>query len=223
LPNALGELGPGATLGGCIAALLDGVPQAVALDAGHYATQEANLRILDELGRNGETVVSPSGLHEAVAQAGRSGESALRYAAPWNDPAVCPADSLDLILSHSVMEHVSNPAATYRACYLWLKPHGVMSHKIDHSSHGITRSWNGHYTLPGPLWKLILGKRPYLLNRRRPRQHLADMQAAGFEILPESSFVIEEDGAQRTITGAELPVDDRFVRTSTVLARKLLK
>ena len=94
-----------------------------------------------------------------------------------------------------------------------------MSHKIDHSSHGITRRWNGHYAVPGPLWALIYGRRPYLLNRRRPIEHLADMEAAGFETLLVSSFVVEEAGAQRTVDRAALPADDRLVRTSTLLRK----
>ena len=220
LPGAVGELGPGATLGSCIAALLDGVGTAVALDAGKYAAPAANARILTELGRGGDTTVSAEALRDTVERAGGAGQGALKYVAPWNDPAVFAADSLDLIFSHSVLEHVDQPVATYRACFRWLKPGAVMSHKIDHSSHGITRSWNGHYALPAPLWAIIYGKRPYLLNRRRPLEHLTDMEAAGFEVLPESEFVVEENGVQRTVGREELPADDRLVRTSTVLLRK---
>ena len=220
LPSAAGELGPGATLGGCIAALLDGVEQAVALDAGQYAAPEANMRVLEELGRYEDVKVDFETLREVVARAGKPGEGALKYAAPWTDAGVCPPESLDMIFSHSVLEHVDDPAATYRACFTWLKPGGVMSHKIDHSSHGITRSWNGHYAISRLLWRLIYGKRPYLLNRRRPREHFEEMTRAGFEILPESVFVVEENGVQHDATCAELPADDRLIRTSAVLLRK---
>jgi len=220
LPVAVAELGPGASLGVCIAALLDGVETAVALDAGHYADSAANLRILLELGSVGDASTLNTNLIGAVERAGGPHEERLRYVAPWSDPNVLAANSIDLIFSHSVLEHVGEPLATYGACFHWLGSGGVMSHKIDHSSHGITRRWNGHYALPEKLWALIYGRRPYLLNRQRPRQHLADMASVGFEILPESSFVIEEDNVQRTVTLANLPEDDLLVRTSMIIARK---
>lgn len=218
-PRAVGELGPGASLGACIAALLDGVEFAVGLDAGQYADPETNQRVLAELLQaDGRTV--PPDLGPVVAAAGGPDETALRYAAPWTDPDICPADSLDIVFSHSVMEHVADPALTYAACARWLRPGGVMSHKIDHSSHGVTRSWNGHYSLSPFVWKLIYGRRPYLLNRIRPREHLALIRAAGFEILPESRFVIDDGIDQREI-GLDAPwPDDLLIRTSDVIARK---
>jgi SAM-dependent methyltransferase len=220
MPVAVAELGPGASLGVCIAALLDGVDTAVALDAGHYEDRAANLRILQELGSVGDTSTSNTNLISAVERAGGPHEERLRYVAPWSDPNVLAANSLDLIFSHSVLEHVDEPLSTYTACFRWLGSGGVMSHKIDHSSHGITRRWNGHYALPEKLWALIYGRRPYLLNRQRPRQHLADMASVGFEILPESSFVVEENNVQRTVTLANLPADDHLVRTSMIITRK---
>ena len=172
MPRNIGELGPGANLGTCIAALLDGVESAIAFDAGN-----------------------------------------------WSDPSICAADSLDLIFSHSVMEHVADPAATYTACHRWLKPGGVLSHKVDHSSHGITRAWNGHYFLSDALWSVIYGNRPCLLNRMRPRQYIAALREAGFELLPETRFVIDET-SPREITLKEFPDDDCFIRASTLVARK---
>jgi len=49
MPRNIGELGPGATLGTCIAALLDGIESAGAFDAGNYASTDENLRLLTEL------------------------------------------------------------------------------------------------------------------------------------------------------------------------------
>lgn len=218
-PRAVGELGPGASLGACIAALLDGVERAVGLDAGQYADPEANLRVLAELLEADSRPVDPA-LSQSVAAAGGPHETVLRYAAPWTDPDICAAGSLDIVFSHSVMEHVDDPALTYRACALWLRPGGVMSHKIDHSSHGLTRSWNGHYGLSARVWAVIYGRRPYLLNRMRPRDHLALIRAAGFEILPESRFVIDDAGRQSEIGLNDPWPDDLLIRTSDIIARK---
>lgn len=76
-----------------------------------------------------------------------------------------------------------------------------MSHRIDHSSHGLTRRWSGHYSLPPFIWRMIYRRRPYLLNRLRPQVHLDMIRAARFEILPGSRFGIDERGEQdqRTI------------------------
>jgi len=167
MPRNIGELGPGATLGTCIAALLDGVESASAFDAGNYASTDENLRLLAELSDGAPNDM----IRLSIGNAGIRASGSLRYVAPWSDPSICAADSLDLIFSHSVMEHVADPASTYTACHRWLKPGGVLSHKIDHSSHGITREWNGHYFLSDSLWSIIYGNRPCLLNRMRPGQH----------------------------------------------------
>jgi SAM-dependent methyltransferase len=220
-PSAVAELGPGATLGVCIAALLDGTETATALDAGQYAAQDANLRVFDELIASHGSAGHTADLRSAVFAAGNSKlESRLRYRAPWTDPTVCEADSLDFVFSHSVLEHVDDPGTVYRACFHWLKPGGLMSHKIDHSSHGITRSWNGHYAIPPGLWRMVFGNRPYLLNRLRPLQHIDAMERAGFRILDSTEFVVDRGDTQLLANRSSLPDDDTFIRTSTVIAIK---
>ena len=42
IPESVAELGPGASLGACVASLLDGVKHAVAVDAGYYADYRSN-------------------------------------------------------------------------------------------------------------------------------------------------------------------------------------
>ena len=39
--------------------------------------------------------------------------------------------------------------------------------------------------IPGWLWRLIVGRRPYLINRAPPSEHLRLLRAAGFEITLE--------------------------------------
>lgn len=218
-PSAVGELGPGASLGALISALLDGVDTAIGLDAGKYANSEANLRVFADLLPLYQ-LEDATDYYDVIAAAGGAEESILRYAAPWSDPSICSPASLDFVFSHSVMEHVDDPAATYAACAMWLRAGGVMSHKIDHSSHGLTRRWNGHYSLPPAIWSLIYGRRPYLLNRLRPNVHLDMIRAAGLEILPESQFVVDDYRGQRTIGLNDPWPDDTWIRTSEIIARK---
>lgn len=187
MPTAVAEFGPGATLGSCIAALCDGVDRAIALDVCPYASKNSvNLQMLEELIPDSNRTADHALLREAVTHVGSGDrETLLAYMAPWTDLNVLPEASVDLIFSHSVMEHVSRPIEAYKAFSRWLKPGGIMSHKIDHSSHAITKSWNGHYAIPGVLWSMIVGGRPYLLNRMVPMQHRDVIESAGFEILLE--------------------------------------
>lgn len=218
-PKVVGELGPGASLGVCIAALLDGVEMAIARDAGPYASTADNQRIFDELVAETSATNDRAGLRRAIARAGIPGEeTVLKYVAPWDVDDDALAGSLDLLFNHSVMEHVSDPVTTYAASYRWLKPGGIMSHRIDFSSHGITRSWNGHFDVPALLWKIVCGRRPFLLNRWNVGNHIAAMQAAGFEVLPQSRFIDDDGhGNQRELQSFE---DPRSIRAGTILARK---
>jgi hypothetical protein len=107
----------------------------------------------------------------------------IRYVVPWNEARVIQRATVDLILSHSVLEHVVNLEDTYRACALWLKPSGWMSHQIDFTSHSLTQDWNGQWTYPDWMWKIIVGKRPFLINRQPCSHHLQLLRASGFEIM----------------------------------------
>ncbi len=221
-PRTVAELGPGATLATCIAALCDGVERAVGLDVCPYAGGSSrNLQMLEELWP-APTQPDPRrqaliGAIEGLGSADRL--AALQYVAPWTSAGALPHDSVDLIFSHSVLEHVDDPETAYTACFRWLRPGGLMSHKIDHSCHGITRSWNGHYAIPAWLWKVIRGGRPYLLNRLTTSDHGHLIRAAGFEILQED--LVEATSADRSTSG-KLTISDRDarVKTSTFVCRK---
>jgi SAM-dependent methyltransferase len=113
---------------------------------------------------------------------GDVGEVEIRYAAPWTDSSVLRSEDVDLVFSQAVLEHVENIAATYDALFRWLRPGGVMSHQIDFKSHGLTRDWYGHWTLPSWVWRLVRGRRSYLINRLPASAHMDAMQRAGFEI-----------------------------------------
>jgi hypothetical protein len=112
-----------------------------------------------------------------------AGQITIAYRVPWNDREVIVKDSIDLIISQAVLEHVTDLQETYEAMYLWLKPGGVMSHQIDFRSHELTSEWNGHRAIPEWLWRIMEGKRPYLINREPCSAHLNAMTACGFEIV----------------------------------------
>jgi hypothetical protein len=90
---------------------------------------------------------------------------------------------MDMIFSQAVLEHVEDLPAVYRALHQWLHPEGFMSHQIDFGSHGLTKDWNGHWTIGDRQWRLIRGTRPYLINRIPYSGHLMEQQEAGFAIV----------------------------------------
>ncbi len=121
----------------------------------------------------------------------------IEYLVPWSDEAVLQPGSVDLVISHSVLEHVVDLEATYRALKRWLKPGGMMSHQIDFTSHGLSDEWNGYRGYPDWLWKAIVGKRDYLLNRAPHSVHRRLVLNNGFDLLCDLEK-IRSDGIPRS-------------------------
>ena len=96
----------------------------------------------------------------------------IKYMVPWESNDIIEKNSVDVILSHSVFEHVVDLEATYKALYLWLKPNGMMSHQIDFKSHGVSTNWNGYRKYSEFLWKIICGRHTYLINRQPHSKHI---------------------------------------------------
>jgi hypothetical protein len=109
----------------------------------------------------------------------------ITYRVPWFDPAVIRRGSIDMVYSQAVLEHVDDLPNTYRALAEWLKPGGVASHQVGFVSHAITPEWNGHWAISDPVWKLIRGRRPYLLNREPASTHVRLLRESGIEIVKE--------------------------------------
>ncbi len=108
-------------------------------------------------------------IYDAIYK-GDNKQSFIKYVAPWDDINLIKQNSMDMILSQAVLEHVDNLRDTYKALYLWLNNDGVMSHQIDLSSHGNALEWNGHWAYTNFLWKMIKGKRFGFINRK-PRSY----------------------------------------------------
>lgn len=110
-------------------------------------------------------------------------DTVVKYIVPWFDSGAIEEGSVDMIFSQAVLEHVDDLINAYEAMSLWLKPGGFMSHQIDFRSHGTAEKWNGHWTYSDPIWKLIRGKRPYLLNREPFSAHCRLSTAKGLEVV----------------------------------------
>lgn len=113
-------------------------------------------------------------------------DSMIVYKAPWSDAAVIREHSVDLIYSQAVLEHVDNLADAYETMHRWLKPQGTMSHQIDFKCHGKADTWNGHWTYSDLAWKLVVGRRPYLLNRVPHSEHVRLLRESRFRIVSDN-------------------------------------
>ncbi|HVC02264.1 MAG TPA: methyltransferase domain-containing protein [Steroidobacteraceae bacterium] len=114
------------------------------------------------------------------------GDSMVAYKAPWNAPDVIDDGSIDLIFSQAVLEHVDDLRGIYAATRRWLKPGALMTHQIDFRCHGKANEWNGHWTYSDRLWKIIVGRRAYLLNRQPHSVHVRLIEQSGFRIREDS-------------------------------------
>jgi SAM-dependent methyltransferase len=161
-------------------------------------------------------------IRRALADESRSDDAVtIRYAAPWTASGIVEDESVDLAFSQAVLEHVDDIEATYRALQRWLKPGGIMSHAIDFKSHGVSRDWFGHWTVPAWRWKLVRGRRPYLINRLPASAHLELLRDSGFDIvlaLPAYSNAVPR--AALASEFAAMPDDDLRTSGVFVIAQK---
>jgi SAM-dependent methyltransferase len=106
----------------------------------------------------------------------QSKDSIIQYTVPWYDANTIQFNSVDLIYSQAVLEHVEDLRNTYKSMHLWLKPTGYISHQIDFKCHGTADEWNGHWQYSDFVWKLVRGRRLYFLNREPHSTHIALMK-----------------------------------------------
>jgi SAM-dependent methyltransferase len=110
-------------------------------------------------------------------------DSLVQYRAPWRQANLLENHSIDMIFSQAVLEHIDDLWGTYQAMGLWLKPSGFLSHQIDFKCHGTAVEWNGHFAYGDLTWRLIRGRRPYLLNREPHSAHLEALTKLGYRIV----------------------------------------
>jgi hypothetical protein len=139
-------------------------------------------------------------IKSAILNYGKHGPISIAYCAPWFNVDNISEQSIDLIYSQAVLEHVDDLAATYQSMHSWLSPKGFMSHQIDFTCHTTANYWNGHWTYNDMLWTLIRGRRPYLLNREPYSTHVDLQTRIGFKLLDSIKVYgdILKPGLQRT-------------------------
>jgi hypothetical protein len=87
------------------------------------------------------------------------------YQVPWLSASIIPANTLDMIFSQAVMQHVDDLSPTYETSTRWLKPGGLVSHQIDFKSMNALETWDKHWEYRDFEWKLLKLGKVYIINR----------------------------------------------------------
>lgn len=156
---------------------------------------------------------------------GGSGDQVqIEYTVPWHESPGAMLASVDLVFSQAVLEHVDDLHRTYSALSAWIAPGAHTSNVIDFRSHQITPGWDGHLQYPASAWRVVRGRRPYLLNRRAPAEHLAQLRANGFEVI-HVTRELRQPTVARGLLAAEFAHwsdEDRQTSTMHVIARRVV-
>jgi hypothetical protein len=123
-------------------------------------------------------------IREEISNAGYADNACthIRCSVPWNENSI-PPNSIDFIYTQAVLEYANDLDNTFAVMSKWLKKGGAMSHTVDLSSHGFTKSWNGHWLFSEGEWKLIHGNNRILLNRAPRSTYLNLNKKYNFELL----------------------------------------
>ncbi len=146
----------------------------------------------------------------------------VKYCAPWFDSNVIRKESVDLIFSQAVMEHVEDVENVYRTLRQWLKPDGYMSHEIDFKCHGTANTWNGHWSIPDFVFSLMKGRRTYLINREPLSRHKEYLHQCGFQLVADSKEQNQEGISREQLAPRfqNLTEEDLITQTAHIISRK---
>lgn len=112
----------------------------------------------------------------------------VRSIIPWDSADVIENNTVDYIVSHTVLQHLDDLSYGYNTMSKWLKKGGCMSHTIDLRSLNRTKLWNGHWTLSKLEWKIVTGG-VSLINREPLSTHMQLLEANDFEIKFQKSVL----------------------------------
>ncbi len=126
--------------------------------------------------------------HELIHPEEKQDNAFINWYVPWDDQSVIERDSVDFFFSQAVLQSVSNLDDTYAAMRGWLKTGGIMSHSIDFSSVGLTKSWNGHWTFSDTEWKIVSQKIFIPLNRASLGDHLKLLEKYNLQLTEKTNY-----------------------------------
>jgi len=115
-------------------------------------------------------------------------DSMIHYKAPWTSSDLIEKETIDMIYSQAVLEHIDDLSGAYKSMRMWLKPNGYISHMVDFKCHGTAEDWNGHWAYSDFTWKIIRGRRPYHINREPLSIHIEMLEEQSFKIVCQQAF-----------------------------------
>ena len=115
----------------------------------------------------------------------------IAYAVPWKGTSLIASQSLDMIISQAVLQHVDDLSSTYKNMSDWLKPDGLLSHEIDFKSMGSSDRWYGHWEYSDLEWKIIRGNRMFYINREPHSTHIKLLNNNNFKIVCDHKIICE--------------------------------
>jgi hypothetical protein len=127
-------------------------------------------------------------IRRAMLEDGQADDITIRYIAPWDDASHVAEGTVDFLFSHTVLQHVVDLQKTQRCIGQWLAPGGWFSHQIDLGCMGLASTWNGHRACPEALWKVIMGRRAYLINRLPYSAHVECIEANGMRVVSAEKY-----------------------------------
>jgi SAM-dependent methyltransferase len=131
-----------------------------------------------------------------------------------------PSASVELVLSNSVLEHVSDQSAFFSGCLRVLSAKGAMLHVVDYRDHFFKYPY-AFLTFSKKIWNRWLN--PGDLARWRVYEHVDAMRAAGFDVtvLCEESDPEQFMKIRERLDSSFLPIRNGLdVTRAILLARK---
>ena len=109
----------------------------------------------------------------------------IKYQAPWKEANTIERETIDMIITQTVLQHLDDLEEIYRIMYTWLKKNGIMSHMIDLSALDLSDEWDGHWTYSDFEWKILKGRNIYLINREPYSKHIQCLHDLNLKIIDE--------------------------------------
>jgi len=125
-------------------------------------------------------------------------------------------NSVDLIISQAVLEHVDHLEEIYAECFRILRPGGFMSHQIDLRCHDTASEWNGHWKYSELTWRLMRGGRPWFINRQPCSAHISMAKQVGFTICAEIKQSSSPGILREQLAGRFKALSDRDLLTAGI-------
>lgn len=131
------ELGPGDSIGSAVIAKACGAAEIYLIDAGDYATKDVAFYKALARDLNQRNIAAPSLDDVASFESVMNKCSAIYMTRGLNSLREIPDSSVDMVWSHSVLEHIRENELedVIAELYRVLKPGGFFSHNIDYQDH----------------------------------------------------------------------------------------